>query len=110
MFLLQGEAALCRLPFLFQNPIGRPPFTFHQLLKILAGEQIGHNSQVVLFLYEVEPIVDKIGRGGVDGFAGAPSKAVIAKGPRQSRIADPDQLIAGIPAIRRRPAGIGECR
>lgn len=40
-------------------------------------------------MYWVEPVIDKIGRGPVDGLAGAAAKAVVGKAGCETGATDP---------------------
>jgi hypothetical protein len=57
-----------------------------ELINSQSGQQIGRDYRPRLFLYRIQPIVDKIGRNALDGFAGAAAKGVVLKaGGKASR-------------------------
>lgn len=66
------------------------------------GEQIGRDRGPILFLHGIQPVIEKVGGGALDRFAGAAAKAVIGK----AGAGDARQLIAHVPAVGRGTAGI----
>ena len=68
--------------------------------------EIRRDRRSVLFLDRIQPIVDKIGRGAVDGLARTTTETVIRERGRETGPADTCQLIPHIPGVRRDHTGI----
>lgn len=60
-------------------------------------------------MYWIEPIIEKIGRNAVDGFACPAAKGVVSEAGREAGFTDPGQLISRVPSVGRRDPGIGSC-
>jgi hypothetical protein len=86
----------------------RTPHSIGSCQKFQAGEEIGRDRPAILFLNGIDSIVYKARGGAVDDFACAAAKGIVGEGCCDSRATDRRQLIAGVPGIGRRPAGVGK--
>ena len=77
-----------------------------ELIDAQSGEQIRRDRGAVLFLHRIEPIVDKVGRGALNGFPRSAPKGIIGKAGGEPCGAETGQLIAHVPAVGARATRI----